>query len=346
MAKSSQSKKHILAIGKTSRMTINDINPLFSVVIPTRNRPIEFKKALDSVLGQSYQSLEVIVVNDGTNAQHREAYNQLEQGSPSNVTYVNLIERSRGHGHCFARNQGVDIAKGKFICFLDDDDWWIDDDFLRRASATLEKSTADFYFANQKAVTHDGTHVPNVWVESLPETLPINDPRLKQVAFPVTVSEMLNATGFPHQNCWVIATKLYNSIDGMDENLRYEPDRDIYLRALDKATEIIYDTSTVALHNIPDNSKKNNASTLTSNKQKLLFQLRTVEKGILFSEKTEVSAFCIQRKGYILKKLTEILVNEGDNKLAFMYAKEALGVSFSFKWLIFTKWCALKATFK
>jgi glycosyltransferase involved in cell wall biosynthesis len=324
-------------------MTKSSINPLFSVVIPTRNRPIDFKKALDSVLSQSYQALEVIVVNDGTNTQHRDAYNQLEAEKPNNVTYINLIERTRGHGHCFARNQGVDIAKGKFICFLDDDDWWIDSEFLSRAAEELTNSDADFYFANQKAVTHESIHVPNVWVENLPETLPKNDPRLKQSVFPVTVSEMLNATGFPHQNCWVIATKLYNRIDGMDENLRYEPDRDIYLRALDKANGLIYDANVVALHNIPDNSKKNNASTLTSNKQKLLFQLRTVEKGILFSEKTEISKFCIKRKGYILKKLTEILAKEKNHKLAFLYAKEALGVSFTFKWLLFTKLCALKA---
>lgn len=325
-------------------MTLNSITPLFSVIIPTRNRPIEFKLALDSVLSQSYQALEVIAVNDGTNAQHREAYNQLEKEAPDNVSYINLIERTRGHGHCFARNQGVDVAKGKFICFLDDDDWWTDKEFLTRAAAELEKSAADFYFANQKAVTHEGTHVPNVWIENLPETLPKDDPRLQQSIFPVTVKEMLNATGFPHQNCCVISTELYNRIDGMDENLRYEPDRDIYLRALDKASALIYDTHTVALHNIPDNSKKNNASTLTSSKQKLLFQLRTAEKGVLFSEKAEISAFCSKRKGYILKKLTEILLDEKNNTLAFLYAKEALAISFTFKWLLFTLFCAFKAT--
>jgi len=315
-------------------------------VIPTRNRPIDFKKALDSVLSQSYQALEVIVVNDGTNAQYRDAYNRLEAERPDNVKYLNLIERSRGHGHCFARNQGVDIAKGKFICFLDDDDWWTDNEFLTRAAAELTNSSAEFYFANQKAVTHEGVHVPNVWVENLSSTLPTNDPRLKQTVFPVTVNEMFKAAGFPHQNCWVIATKLYNSIGGMDENLRYEPDRDIYLRVLDKANGLIYDTSVVALHNIPDNSKKDNASTLTSNKQKLLFQLRTVEKGILFSERKEISTFCIKRKGFILKKLTEILANENNHKLAFLYAKEALAVSFTFKWLLFTKWCWLKKVLK
>lgn len=318
-------------------------SPFFSVVIPTRNRPKDFKVALDSVLQQTYKNIEVIVVNDGTNSTFREAYNELESEAAANVTYLNLIERSRGHGHCFARNQGVDAAQGAFICFLDDDDWWIDSEFLARAHKEITAASADFYFANQKAVKHDGQVVENVWVENLPDTFDANDSRKNQTVMPVTVSELLKATGFPHQNCWAISRNLYNEIDGMDENLRYEPDRDIYLRALNGATSILFDQTYVALHNIPDNSKKNNASTLTSNKQKLLFQLRTVEKGILFSQRPELVKFCIKRKGFLLKKLAEILIDEKNTQLGYLYAKEALGVSFTFKWWLFTRYCGVKA---
>tara|TARA_R110001583_G_scaffold7158_6_gene35655 strand:+ start:1467 stop:3404 length:1938 start_codon:yes stop_codon:yes gene_type:complete len=323
-------------------MPNNSNNIFFSVVIPTRNRPADFKKALESLLSQTFTAFEIIVVNDGTNSTYRAAYNNLEAEFPS-VTFINLIERTRGHGHCFARNQGVDIAKGKFICFLDDDDWWTDNEFLERAAENIEKFKADFYFANQKAITHEGTNVPNVWVENLPETLPDNDPRQSQTVFSVSVTELLKATGFPHQNCWAIATKLYNEIGGMDENLRYEPDRDIYLRAIDNAESILYDKTVMSLHNIPDKTKSTNASTKTNVLEKLLFQLRTVEKSILFGKKQEIRRFCITRKGYILKTITETLVAEKKHKLAFLYAKEALAVSFTFKWLLFTTWCAIKS---
>mgnify|MGYP000495025415 CR=1 FL=1 len=314
----------------------------FSVIIPTRNRPVEFKKALDSVLAQSFKEFEIIVVNDGTNEQFQKAYKQLKKSSPKNVHYIRLIQRSRGHGHCFGRNQGVDIAKGDFICFLDDDDYWTDNHFLARAAKEIKKHNADFYFANQKAITQDGRHVANVWVEDLPEKLPPNDPRLKQIVFPVTIPELIQATGFPHQNCWVISKQLYNDIGGMDENLRYEPDRDIYIRALDRAECILYDRTQVSLHNIPDNAKKNNASTLTSKKQKLLFQLRTFNKGILFSEHDELIQFCIKSKGYALKKLAMMLSKEKRHKRAYLYAKEALGTSFTYKWLGFTVICWAK----
>jgi len=305
----------------------------FSVIIPTRNRPKEFKKALDSVLSQTNQSFEVIVVNDGTTSEHKENYAEIAINCPEKVRFINLIERTRGHGHCFARNQGVDAAQGKFICFLDDDDWWLDDNFLQRAAESVEKYKADFYFANQKAITHDGEHIKNVWVENLPEKLPENDPRFKQTVFPVDIKELLLSSGFPHMNCWTICKKLYIKIGGMDENLRYEPDRDIYIRALDKARTILYDKNLVALHNIPDQTKSSNASTLTNKLEKLLFQQRTADKGVLFSKNKDLIKFCTIQKGFILKKIAEYLANEKQYNLAFNYAKQGLTVSFNIKWM-------------
>jgi len=307
--------------------------PFFSVIIPTRNRPKEFKKALDSVLSQTSESFEVIVVNDGTRNEFKDSYDEIKNNYPEKVKFINLIERSRGHGHCFARNQGVDAAQGEFICFLDDDDWWMDDNFLQRASDSIEKYNADFYFANQKAVTHDGQHIKNVWVEDFPEKLPENDPRLKQIVFPAEVNELLLASGFPHMNCWAISKKLYNDIGGMDENLRYEPDRDIYIRALDQARKILYDKSLVALHNIPDQTKSNNASTRTNKLEKLLFQQRTADKGILFSEKKELVKFCKINKGYILKKITMELYAQKHYKKSLYYSLQALVALPTVKWL-------------
>lgn len=318
----------------------------FSVIIPTRNRPELFKIALDSVLAQSFKEIEVIVVNDGTSDEFLPAYKAMENDYDERVNFISLIQRSRGHGHCFARNQGVDRARGQFICFLDDDDWWTDNNFLARAHENLVKENADFYFANQQAVLSDGTEIHNVWVEDLPDTLSATDPRKNQTIIEVSVKEALGAKGFPHQNCWAIKKSLYEHIDGMDENLRYEPDRDIYLRALDSATKILFDKTFVALHNVPDKNKSNNASTKTNIKQKLLFQLRTAEKGILFSQKEEIIDFCTQRKGYLLKRLVEVLVNEQNFKLANLYAREALGFSFTAKWWLYTKYLSIQGIIK
>ena len=313
-------------------------NILFSIIIPTRNRPVEFKAALDSVLAQTYKNVEVIVVNDGSNQNFRGEYDALELEYPA-VKFLNLIERTRGHGHCFARNQGVEEAKGDFIGFLDDDDYWSDPDFLSVASSAIKKSNSDFYIANQQAITHEGEKINNVWVENLREKLDKNDPRLSNEIFEVSISELFKASGFPHQNVCLISRDLYLSVGGMDENLRYEPDRDIYLRVIDKSSTILYDSRVVAIHNVPDKSKSTNASTKTNRLEKLLFQLRTAEKSILFAENSEVITFNKIRKGYILKHICEELIKSGKRDLAYFYAKEALSISFTLKWMMFTVLC-------
>lgn len=312
-------------------------NPIFfSVIIPTRNRPGTFNKALNSVLAQNYSNFEVIVVNDGSSPEHIHEYQIIKQSCDKRVRFIELIERSRGHGHCFARNQGVEAAQGNFICFLDDDDWWLDRCFLERAAEMLVKYNADFYFANQTAVTHDGKVIENIWVADLANALAKNDPRHGEAVFPVTVDEALLASGFPHMNCWALSKTLYERIGGMDENLRYEPDRDIYIRVLDNASCMLYDKTVISLHNVPDQSQTNNASTLTNKLEKLLFQQRTAEKGIIFSKNKVLRQFCKKLKGYILKKIAFELYQQKQYRQSLHYSLQGLITSPTLKWFLQT----------
>lgn len=315
----------------------------FTVIIPTRNRPIEFEAALNSVLEQSCKDVEIVVVNDGTNSRFRAEYDVLEARRPSNVTYINLIERSRGHGHCFARNEGVAASSGKYICFLDDDDVWTDLHFLKRAKAEIESTGCELYIANQTAITHTGKEIKNVWVEDIPNFLSPSDPRLKNDVFKIEVNELLCSRGFAHQNTCVVSRDLFNQIEGMDENMRYEPDRDVYLRLLDKANHILYDRAVVALHNVPDKTQKTNASTKTNKLQKLLFQLRTANKGLLFSQRKEIFEFCKKFKVYTLKHIATELANQNDFRKAAVYAKQALAVKFGLKWFLMAQYLKLRA---
>jgi glycosyltransferase involved in cell wall biosynthesis len=90
-------------------------NPFFTVIIPTFNRPLELKRAVNSVLSQKYQDFEVIIVNNGSIPVDN-AYNDLR--------VIDVKEEKKGAN--YARNLGISIAKGKFICFLDDDDEYLD----------------------------------------------------------------------------------------------------------------------------------------------------------------------------------------------------------------------------
>lgn len=317
-------------------------DPEFTIVIPTRNRPADFERALQSVLAQTCRSFEVVVVNDGSEDQHRAAYKRIEAASPPNVRYLQLMQRARGHGHCFARNQAVDVAHGRFIGFLDDDDLWTDPEFLARAQDALQRHGADLYFANQNALTHDGQPVDKLWLNGLGPRLPASVRRPDGV-YPVTVDQLLLADGFGHMNCWAIRKSLFLAAGGMDENLRYEPDLDIYMRALDKAGVILHDENVVALHHIPDPSKSANASTANGKVQKILFQLNTVDKHVLHLTQPSLLRRARQRKGFLLKNLAELLASQQRHGDAFLYARQALAVLPTPGWLARTLSLGLRA---
>lgn len=101
-------------------MNSNDI--LISVVIPTYKRSEFLPIAIDSVLAQTYKNVEIIVVsdNDIDNEYDKETCNVMKKYARcDNVIYLPAIGN---HGGCFARNRGLDAAKGEYINFLDDDD--------------------------------------------------------------------------------------------------------------------------------------------------------------------------------------------------------------------------------
>lgn len=86
---------------------------LVSIVIPTYKRTELVKRAVKSVLEQTYENIEVIVVNDDPGTDLSELSNQYS---------VQLINHQENRGACEARNTGIKEANGEFIGLLDDDD--------------------------------------------------------------------------------------------------------------------------------------------------------------------------------------------------------------------------------
>lgn len=92
-------------------------NPLVSVIIPTYNRTYYLKQALQSVFDQTYKNLEVIVVDDGSTG-------NANKDLCSNYKDIYYCRIENSGGPCKPRNEGIKIAKGEYIIFLDDDDVW------------------------------------------------------------------------------------------------------------------------------------------------------------------------------------------------------------------------------
>lgn len=96
---------------------------LVSIIIPTYNRFKYLQNVIKYLKQQTYNNIEIIVINDGSS--EKEYYNY----DWNNIKIIHLKENSKikfGHG-CpgHVRNQGINIANGKYIAFCDDDDIWL-----------------------------------------------------------------------------------------------------------------------------------------------------------------------------------------------------------------------------
>lgn len=97
------------------------MHPLVTVIIPTYNRAATIRRAIDSVLGQSYKELELIIVDDCSSD------NTVQIVHSYCDKRINLICLPQNGGANAARNMGISAAKGEYIAFQDSDDEWLKD---------------------------------------------------------------------------------------------------------------------------------------------------------------------------------------------------------------------------
>lgn len=107
--------------------------PFFSVIIPTYNRAMELKRALESLVSQTYKKFEVIVCDDGSTDNTQEIANSF-----SRLLDLKYIREENWGGPARPRNCGLRSSTGEWVCFLDADDWWYPDR-LEVVSANLHK---------------------------------------------------------------------------------------------------------------------------------------------------------------------------------------------------------------
>ena len=93
--------------------------PFVSVVVPCHNMEPYLAQTLRSVLAQTYKVLEVIVIDDGS----RDATESVAREFESHDPRVQVL-RQENKGASAARNLGLDHAAGKYVAFIDGDDWW------------------------------------------------------------------------------------------------------------------------------------------------------------------------------------------------------------------------------
>jgi glycosyltransferase involved in cell wall biosynthesis len=109
-----------------------DPTPRVSVVIPTYNRPSYLRSAVESVREQTYDRIELVVVDDHSSTPAREALEGVKRDA---FDGFECVRHDENRGVNAARNTGIQTATGEYIAFLDDDDTWMHDKLERQVAA-------------------------------------------------------------------------------------------------------------------------------------------------------------------------------------------------------------------
>lgn len=122
---------------------------LITVVVPVFNMERYVKECIDSILMQTYQDFELIVVNDGSTDKSMEIVTSYND---SRIVTINQENR----GVSSARNAGLDAAKGRYLCFVDADDL-IEQNFLQNMVELSDNTDSDIVFGGYKFLYDNGS---------------------------------------------------------------------------------------------------------------------------------------------------------------------------------------------
>ena len=116
--------------------------PLISVIVPVYNVAPYLELALDSIRYQSYQNLEIILINDGSTDDSESICKDIAS-QDERFRYI----YQENAGASVARNRGLDLASGEYIIFVDSDDW-LDTSAIEILYRNLKKYDADIAAGN------------------------------------------------------------------------------------------------------------------------------------------------------------------------------------------------------
>lgn len=129
------------------------INNLVSIITPTYNSKRFIKETIDSVISQTCTNWELIIVDDHSSDNSAEYIKKLIK----NDARIRFFVLEQNMGAAEARNKALEIAKGKYIAFLDSDDIWLSNK-LEQQLNFMQKNNYAFTFTAYRLFSENGTH--------------------------------------------------------------------------------------------------------------------------------------------------------------------------------------------
>lgn len=185
-----------------------------SMIIINYNDKVRVKRAIESAVNQTHKDVEVIIVDDGSDAETREIYKEFEGVKAGNnpLTLCQLERDDKAkRTPSRARNKGIETATGEYICFLDSDNYY-DEHFIEECL----KYDAEVYYCN--------------WQIFGKQNLDVNIEQVWKLDRPILENYLLT-THLDHQ-CLLIKKSVLDKVGGYDERLPRSQDCDMIARLM------------------------------------------------------------------------------------------------------------------
>lgn len=181
-----------------------------SVVIPTHNRHEMLVKALDSVVLQTYNDLEIIVVSDGSTDETDTVINEYKS-KDSRIHYISYHPNRGGN---YARNIGIKNASGDYIAFLDDDDEWLPQKIELQMKEFIENPKVGLVYTGVNIIYDD----LKVSYSSIPQ-------KTGDLSKDMLITNCIGTT-----SSVMVSAKILKKTGLFDEKLKARQDYDLWLR--------------------------------------------------------------------------------------------------------------------
>ena len=179
-----------------------------SVVITTYNRYTLLKRAINSVLNQTYKPKEIIVVDDGSVDNTKDIKKEFKD-----INYI--YQQNRGISS--ARNKGIKEAKNNWIAFLDDDDEWLDEK-LEQQKNYHDKHNLKISYTDE------------IWIKN---NQIVNTPKKYKKFFIKNHTQIISYNIIAPSSI-LVAKKLFDDVGLFDEDLKICEDYDFFIRVAQK----------------------------------------------------------------------------------------------------------------
>jgi len=224
--------------------------PKVSVIIPTFNRSQLLERALNSVLSQSFNDFEIIVIDDASTDKTIE---QLQKNFKQEIKMgiIRYIRNEENKGRSTCRNTGIKLAEGELIAFLDDDDYWLPEHLGTLSSFIDEHKNIGIAFSNW-LIVNEQTQKKITGVTKIKTGT--GDEYLKL---------MLRALiGYPSTG--IVKTELLKQIGGFNPNLTPREDWELFAKCAMKAGIGFVDKITVHIHEHEGSYSRNKSQWVNS----------------------------------------------------------------------------------